>query len=76
MIRNSAHAVSRGDLKARWLGPPTYGTTPMAEKEPEQKSDGKGLFIIRNGRKVAKYEDGKMGAVTSWSRRSRHTRRH
>src|SRR5262245_29950349 len=29
----------------------------MAEKEPEQKSDGKGLFIIRNGRKVAKYED-------------------
>jgi len=31
----------------------------MAEKEPEQKSDGKGLFIIRNGRKVAKYEDGK-----------------
>ena len=30
----------------------------MAEKEPEQKSDGKGLFIIRNGRKVAKYEAG------------------
>jgi len=31
----------------------------MGEEETEQKSDGKGLFIIRNGRKVAKYEVGK-----------------
>ena len=30
----------------------------MSEKETEQKSDGKGLFIIRNGRKVVKYEAG------------------
>ena len=45
----------------------------MSEKETEQKSDGKGLFIIRNGRKVAKYEAGKWvpllpGVVVSVTR--------
>jgi len=31
----------------------------MGEADKRTESDGKGLFIIRNGRKVAKYEDGK-----------------
>jgi hypothetical protein len=31
----------------------------MGEEDNRTKSDGKGLFIIRNGRKVAKYETGK-----------------
>jgi hypothetical protein len=31
----------------------------MGEEETEQKSDGKSLFIIRNGQKIAQYEDGK-----------------
>ena len=28
----------------------------MGEVDKQTESDGKGLFIIRNGRKVAKYE--------------------
>jgi hypothetical protein len=31
----------------------------MDEVNDRTESDGKGLFIIRNGRQVAKYEDGK-----------------
>ena len=31
----------------------------MGKEETEQKSDGKGLFIIRNGQKVAQCEGGK-----------------
>ena len=40
----------------------------MGEADNRTEPDGKGLFIIRNGKKVAKYEAGK-------SRRPRHIRR-
>jgi len=30
----------------------------MGEADNRTESDGKGLFIIRNGRKIAKYEAG------------------
>ena len=30
----------------------------MGEPDNEMESDGKGLFIIRNGKKIAKYEAG------------------
>jgi hypothetical protein len=31
----------------------------MGETEKQTESEGKGLFIIRNGKKIAKHEDGK-----------------
>ena len=31
----------------------------MSEAEDRTKYEGKGLFIIRNGKKIAKHEDGK-----------------
>jgi hypothetical protein len=31
----------------------------MSEVDKRTESDGKGLFIIRNGQKIAKYEAGK-----------------
>jgi hypothetical protein len=31
----------------------------MGETDIRTESDGKGLFIIRNGQKIAKYEGGK-----------------
>jgi hypothetical protein len=31
----------------------------MGEVDKRTESDGKGLFIIRNGQKIAKYEAGK-----------------
>jgi hypothetical protein len=31
----------------------------MGEPDNEMESDGKGLFIIRNGKKIAKHEAGK-----------------
>jgi hypothetical protein len=31
----------------------------MGEADNQTESDGKGLFIIRNGQKIAKYEAGK-----------------
>jgi hypothetical protein len=31
----------------------------MGEADNRTESDGKGLFIIRNGQKIAKYEAGK-----------------
>jgi hypothetical protein len=31
----------------------------MGDAENRTETDGKNLFIIRNGRKIAKYEDGK-----------------
>ena len=37
----------------------------MDEAENRMGTDGKGLFIIRNGQKVAKYEAGKWVAATS-----------
>jgi hypothetical protein len=32
----------------------------MGEVDNETESDGKGLFIIRNGQKIAKYESGRV----------------
>ena len=48
----------------------------MDEAENRMGTDGKGLFIIRNGQKVAKYEAGKWVAATSGTRHPRHTRWH
>ena len=31
----------------------------MGETDNRMEYEGKGLFIIRNGKKIAKYEDGK-----------------
>jgi hypothetical protein len=40
------------------------------------ESDGKGLFIIRNGQKIASYEAGKWVPVASRSRHPYHARRY
>ena len=40
------------DFKARYMG------ALMGEVDKRTESDGKGLFIIRNGQKIAKYETG------------------
>ena len=37
----------------------------MDEVDNRMETDGKGLFIIRNGRKVAKYEAGKWVPLLS-----------
>jgi hypothetical protein len=37
----------------------------MDEADNRMKPDGKGLFIIRNGQKVAKYEAGKWVPLLS-----------
>src|SRR5262249_62396989 len=47
----------------------------MGEMDNRTESDGKGLFIICNGQKVAKYEAGKWGPliVSSYLVGSRHS---
>jgi hypothetical protein len=45
-------------FKARYVGPPTQGTL-MGETDDRTESEGKGVFIIRNGQKIAKYETDK-----------------
>ena len=37
----------------------------MSEAEDRMEYEGKGLFIIRNGKKIAKYEDGKWVPLLS-----------
>jgi len=48
----------------------------MGKEETEQKSDGKGLFIIRNGQKVAQYEGGKWKPLLPRSLRPQYAGRH
>ena len=55
----------------------------MGEADNEMESDGKGLFIIRNGKKIAKHEAGKwvpllpgvVVRVTPAAKRSPYCRR-
>ena len=46
----------------------------MGEVDERTESDGRGLFIIRNGQKIAKYEAGKWMPLLLG--RSQHTRWH